>query len=477
MKIFIRALQNAAKKFPKRHVLAIAAVSSCVALALTLVPGEDAQAKRTEIPLSLTDIDNPTPASAKHGLNPASDAPAPKAIVPDIASSQNNSNDPYVDTAMHLPVIAWERTKVRSGDTLSGIFSRQGLSAGTLQRILRSSEHGKALADIRPGQTMVFGRLNGELQGLKYVRNRLESIEYTRTDKGFISQEVVRTPDIHHAHAAGTIKYSLFHSAAEAGLTDNMTMQLAQIFGWDIDFVQDIRNGDAFNLVYEEKYLDGERIGYGRILAATFTNRDKTLKAIYYTDSKGDGDYYTPEGKSMRKSFIRTPVDFTRISSRFNPNRLHPVFKTKRPHRGVDYAAPTGTPIKASGDGVIKFAGRQNGFGNVVYIQHPNNIVTVYGHQSRIAKGMRKGVRVKQGQTIGYVGMTGWATGPHLHYEFRVNGVHRNPLTVKLPDATPLAKSEMAHFKRLTQTMLAELEQKSGTLLASAEENSHVTTQ
>ncbi|MTI13181.1 OapA family protein [Sansalvadorimonas verongulae] len=482
MNILLRALQTAAKNFPTRHALVLAAASSCIALSLVFIPGKDAQAKRTEIPSSLSDADTASLKDAEKILSSAGEVPdssvAPNAIVPDVAGkpAQTSGKD-YTDTNLHHPVIAWERTKVRAGDTLSAIFSRERLSAGTLQRILRTSEHGNTLADIRPGQAIVFGRVNGELQGLKYVRNRLESIEFTRTDNGFISEEVVRTPEIRLAHSTATIRNSLFHAGAKAGLSDNMTMRLANIFAWDIDFVQGIRDGDTFNLVFEEKYLDGEKIGYGNILAATFTNRGTTHKAIYYTDSKGNSDYYTPDGKSMRKSFIRTPVEFTRISSRFNLNRVHPLFKTKRPHRGVDYAAPTGTPIKASGDGIIKLAGRQKGYGNVVYIQHPNNIVTVYAHQSRIAKGIRKGVRVKQGQTIGYVGMTGWATGPHLHYEFRINGTHRNPLTVKLPDATPLAKAEMSAFKRQTQIMLAELEQKSGTLLASAEENSNVTTQ
>ena len=225
-------------------------------------------------------------------------------------------------------------------------------------------------------------------------KNRLESVVFSINDD-YSSQKVIREPEVRRAYARGVIDDSLFMAATRAGLTDSMTMKLASIFGWDIDFVMDIRKGDSFNLVYEEKFLDGERIGYGSILAATFTNRDTVLEAVYYTDSKGNSDYYTPAGKSMRKSFIRTPVDFTRISSPFNPNRLHPIFKTKRPHRAVDYAAPTGTPIKSAGDGVVKFAGRQNGYGNVVIIKHPNNIETLYAHQSRVARGFKKGTARK----------------------------------------------------------------------------------
>ena len=462
-----RMLHLAAQNFPRRHFLAIAGIMVFTAFVLAMVPGEDAQAKRTEIPLPLTEIDEP---SLEMALM------AEKALLAETASQQSTPEQSSASESNS--VIAWQNTKIRSGDNLSDIFSRQSISAATLQHLLKS-KHGRALEKIRPGQTIVFGRLNGELHGLKYIRNRLESIEYIRADSGFDSREVIREPEIRRAYASATIKNSLFIAATNAGLTDNITMRLANIFGWDIDFVMDIREGDSFHLVYEEKYLDGARIGYGDILAATFTNRGKTVEAVHYVDSSGNGDYYTPEGKSMRKSFIRTPVDFTRISSPFNPNRLHPIFKTKRPHRGVDYAAPTGTPIKASGDGVVHFSGRQKGFGNVVFIKHANNIMTVYAHQNRIARGLRKGQRVKQGQVIGYVGQTGWATGPHLHYEFRVNGVHRNPLTIKLPDAEPLPKREMVNFQQVTKVMLAELEKHSATLLAAADggDASNVTTQ
>ncbi len=461
MNIFKRMLQTAAQHFPRRHVLAIACMTSGIGIILAVVPGEDAQAKRTEIPLALTSVeDNTREVLLK-----------PQAIQNHTSSRSNNEQAGFANPTAHnsKTVIAWEKVKVRSGDTLSDIFKRQSLSATTLHMILNTTEHGKQLIRIRPGQVVYFGRTNGELKELKYVRNRLETVVYTMSGNNYSSIKVIREPEIRHTYARATIDNSLFLAASAAGLPDSMTMKLAGIFGWDIDFVMDIRAGDSFNLLYEEKYLDGERIGFGNILAATFRNRGKVVKAIYYTDSKGNSDYYTPNGKSMRKSFIRTPVDFTRISSAFNPNRLHPIFKTKRPHRAVDYAAPTGTPIKAAGDGVVKFSGRQKGYGNVVFINHPNNITTVYAHQSRIARGLRKGQRVKQGQTIGYVGQTGWATGPHLHYEFRVNGQHRNPLTIKLPDAKPLPTSEIDGFRQVTRVILAELDRRTGTLLAATD--------
>ncbi len=393
---------------------------------------------------------------------------------------QNNAFEPEISIferedesgseLLQQPTILWESITIRSGDTLSSIFSRNQIGATALHEILRTS-HGAMLAKIQPGQIIKLGMLNGKLQALQYQRTKLEKIEYTRTESGFLSTKITRAPDIRHVQTSGIIENSLFIAATNAGLTDNMTMQLVDIFGWDVDFVMDIREGDSFNLVYEEKYLDNKKIGYGDILAATFTNRDQTLEAIRYEDSTGNAEYYSPNGESMRKSFIRTPVDFTRISSKFNPNRLHPIFKTKRPHKAVDYAAATGTPIKAAGDGVVQFSGKQNGYGNVVFIKHPNNVVTVYAHQSRIARNLRKGQRVKQGQVIGYVGQTGWATGPHLHFEFRVNGIHRNPLTVKLPNAKPLHKKEMGKFNLLADKLLAELKANSVTMLASTDES------
>jgi murein DD-endopeptidase MepM/ murein hydrolase activator NlpD len=250
-------------------------------------------------------------------------------------------------------------------------------------------------------------------------------------------------------------------------------MELAQIFGWDIDFALDIRKGDQFRVLYEEKYLDGEKIGEGNILAAEFTNNGDTFAAVRYTDSNGDTNYYTPDGRSMRKAFLRSPVDFRRISSGFKRERYHPVLGVKRPHRGTDYAAKTGTPIKASGDGKVIWRGTKGGYGKTIIIQHGGNITTLYAHMSKYNSKVTSGSRVKQGQTIGYVGMTGTATGPHLHYEFRLNGVHKNPVTVKLPDAQPIANKELAKFKADTSQLIAELQMKAVEQLADASLNSN----
>jgi murein DD-endopeptidase MepM/ murein hydrolase activator NlpD len=257
--------------------------------------------------------------------------------------------------------------------------------------------------------------------------------------------------------AHGIIDSSLFESGVEAGLSDKLIMNIAGIFAWDVDFVLDIRGGDHYYVQWEEIWQDGEFVTDGEIVVAEFNNDGRQHQAIRFVDDNGRSDYYTPEGNSVRKAFLRSPVDF-RVSSSFNPNRLHPVLKTRRPHRGVDYAAPNGTPIKAAGDGKVIFRGVKSGYGNVVILQHGGNITTLYAHMSRFASSARTGSRVRQGQTIGYVGATGMVTGAHLHYEYRLNGVHRNPRTVKLPQAEPIAEKYREQFLAAAHPILRELE-------------------
>jgi murein DD-endopeptidase MepM/ murein hydrolase activator NlpD len=235
-------------------------------------------------------------------------------------------------------------------------------------------------------------------------------------------------------------------------------MQLVAIYGWDIDFALDIRKGDKFKLIYEEKFKDDIKVSEGPILAAEFVNNKTSFKAVRYSLPEGNSDYFSETGASMRKAFIRTPLNFTRISSTFSLNRKHPVLNTIRAHKGVDYAAPSGTPVKAAGDGTITSIGRNGGYGRVIEIRHGGTYSTLYAHLSNYAKGLKKGSRVKQGQTVGYVGMSGLATGPHLHYEFRVNGVHRNPLTVQLPKADSIPDDLLVDFKDKSAPLLAQLE-------------------
>jgi murein DD-endopeptidase MepM/ murein hydrolase activator NlpD len=237
-----------------------------------------------------------------------------------------------------------------------------------------------------------------------------------------------------------------------------MTMELAGIFGWDIDFALDIRKGDQFTVLYEELYLDGERIGNGDILAAEFINQGRRYQAVRYTDAGGKTDFYSLDGKSMRKAFLRTPVEFSRISSGFSLGRKHPILNKIRAHKGVDYAAATGTPIKATSNGKIVHRGKKGGYGNTIIIQHGTKYSTLYAHMSKFRGGLKTGSHVKQGQVIGYIGSSGLATGPHLHYEFRVDGVHRDPLKVKLPGSEPLDSKYLADFSRKAESLLAQLD-------------------
>jgi murein DD-endopeptidase MepM/ murein hydrolase activator NlpD len=278
---------------------------------------------------------------------------------------------------------------------------------------------------------------------------------------GPFSAEVVATPvEVRESRAQGTIDSSLFVAARAAGVSPEIILRLANdIFGWDIDFALDIQPGDRFSVIYEQKFRDGEYIGDGRILAADFVNAGTTHRAVYYESTDGKiADYFTPDGRSMRRQFLRAPLDFTRISSNFDPRRRHPIMNMIRAHKGVDYAAPTGTIIKAAGDGRVSFVGTKGGYGRAVIIEHGGGISTLYGHMSRFVRGLNSGERVKQGSTIGYVGSSGAATGPHLHYEYRVNGLHKNPRTVSLPDAAPIPDAYVAEFKSHSAAALARLD-------------------
>jgi len=348
---------------------------------------------------------------------------------------------------------------VRRGDNLSDIFSHSGISAQDLQMVLSAGDAAKQLRHLYPGDAIRFEQDDqGNLLSLVYEIDRTHSLSITKAGDGFTSRLLTQTPDTRIAHASAVVDSSLYLAAKNAGLPDGLIMELANIFGWDIDFALDIRSGDSFTVLYEQQYLNGEKIGDGDIIAAEFTNQGKTYRAVRYETSDGHSDYYTPDGKSMRKAFLRTPVEFTRISSRFNLHRRHPILNRIRAHKGVDYAAPTGTPVRATGDGKVIWRARKGGYGNVIMLQHGRKYQTVYAHLSRYARHVHRGGYVKQGQIIGYVGMTGLATGPHLHYEFHVNGVYRNPLTVKLPEAAPIATRYKADFTAKTRPLLAQLD-------------------
>ncbi len=362
----------------------------------------------------------------------------------------------------------WVELRVRSGDSLATLMERQGVRSADWLALTRIANYGQQFNRLYPGDTMriQLGE-EGRLQGVYRPIDEHNSLLVQRDKNGALQPQLIAYDlerRIHHA--SGRIRSSLFFAGREAGLSDAMTMELANIFAWDIDFALDIREGDSFTMLYEAFYRDGERVRTGNVLAAEFNNRNRRFRAIRFTDPEGNTDYYTPEGNSVRREFIRTPVDFTRISSRFNPNRRHPILNRIRAHRGVDYAAPRGTPIKAAGDGRIIHRGPHGGYGNTIIIEHAGRYTTLYAHMNGFARGIGKGTRVRQGQVIGYVGDTGLATAPHLHYEFRVDGVHKDPLKVDLPSAKPLAADYHNEFRVTAEPLLAQLDVVHRTLVA-----------
>lgn len=379
------------------------------------------------------------------------------------------------DLAALTPIESWKTHKIQSGENLSLIFAREGIDKQVLNQILNSSEAGEKLATVRSGKTMKFLFDNaGQLQKLSYQLNRLDSIEVTRDNKGFEARKHSRPVERRIAHAHAVIHSSLFADAKSAGLTDKTIMDIVNIFSWDIDFAKALNPGDEITVIYERLFIDGEFIASGNVLAVDFINRGKSHTALRFEDENGSTAYYTPDGNSLRRAFLKTPVEFARISSHFNLHRRHPVLNRIRAHKGVDYAAATGTPVRTTGDGTVVFRGRKGGYGRVVIVQHGKKYSTLYAHLSKFSSGASKGAQVSQGQTIGYVGKSGLATGPHLHYEFRIDGRHQNPLTVKLPNTLPLEADKLAEFKSSASILLGQLElYRSTVLLAQAEPPTH----
>lgn len=465
-------LSRYASNFRLRHIhwIALGAAVFC-GTALLSYTGSDAEAKRTtelsqgidlpSIPPGVSAIDQPviqqSDTDISDNIVTASITPASQEPLDDV------QHPPSAQAAVPAPGLTdnqhWKQVTVSKGDNLALIFSRSGINARDLHAVMTLGAAVNTLKRIHPGQVLnLRADADGHLQELRYEESATLGLHVNREGDGFVATTIHRIPDREVAHASAVIDSSLFMAGQKAHLPDSMIMDLAGIFGWDIDFALDIREGDRFTVLYDELYLDGERIGEGHILAAEFVNQGQIFRAVRYTDADGRTDYYSPDGHSLRKAFLRTPVEFSRISSGFSLGRFHPILNRIRAHKGVDYAAPTGTPIKATGDGRVVFRGIKGGYGNVVVIQHGSTYSTLYGHMSRFAKGINTGTRVRQGQTIGYVGMTGLATGPHLHYEFRVNGTHRNPLTVKFPDAQPIDKRFRHDFDQKVENLLAQLD-------------------
>jgi murein DD-endopeptidase MepM/ murein hydrolase activator NlpD len=394
----------------------------------------------------------------------ASPSLAPRASVGAAPAPQLASN-PALDGAQ----LAFSTIDVivTRNDTLDRIFRHLKLDLADLAS-LRSLPGARANLDtLRPGESLHFVHRDGQLVGLERRLNESETLKVSRDEQGLRADVLQNALDLKPRTIRGTIDSSLFEAVEAAGGHDQTAVQLADIFGWDIDFVLDVRPGDEFVVSYNEIWRAGSYLKDGPIEAAEFVNQGREYRAVRYASPQAGSHYYTPDGKSLHKAFLRAPVEFTRVSSRFNSARYHPILNLIRAHKGVDYAAPIGTPVHAAGDGVVKFAGVAGGYGNMVQIEHSRSIVTVYGHLSRFARGTHVGEHVTQGQVIAYVGMTGLATGPHLHYEYRVNGVFKNPQTVVLPGAEPIDPRLKADFIAQSAPRLAALDPPLGPMLVS----------
>jgi murein DD-endopeptidase MepM/ murein hydrolase activator NlpD len=323
---------------------------------------------------------------------------------------------------------------------------------------LRNDSSARALYQLRPGSALrVATSEDGRLTALRFMTPNGELLTIGRTASGFVAEREAPQGDVRVTMRMGEIQSSLFAAADDAGLPDSITLALADVFAGDIDFYHDLRRGDRFIVLYETRYVDGQPAGVGRILAAEFVNRGIAVHAFLWRQPDGTEGYYDETGRSSRKAFLRSPMEFSRITSGFTQARFHPVLHTMRAHQGTDFAAPEGTPVHVTADGVVMTAGEMNGYGNVVMIKHDGRYSTVYAHLSRFAEGVREGSRVRQGETLGYVGQTGWATGPHLHYEIRIDNEPQDALTVALPIATNVPDDQRAEFANAIAPYVGEL--------------------
>jgi murein DD-endopeptidase MepM/ murein hydrolase activator NlpD len=366
--------------------------------------------------------------------------------VPDLAIS-DDPQDRY-----------WREERVQRGDTIGSLLARASVDDAEAMEFLRTDAAARPLYQLRPGRALKVATDDaGRLTGLRFQTASGETLSVTRSASGLSVERRVPPDDVRTTLRSGEIQSSLFAAADDAGLPDSITLALADVFGGDIDFYHDLRRGDRFIVLYETRYVDGEPAGTGRILAAEFVNRGIALHAFLWRAPDGTEGYYDETGRSSRKAFLRSPMEFSRITSGFTQARFHPVLHEMRAHRGTDFAAPMGTPVRVTADGVVELAGQQNGYGNVVIVRHDSTYSTLYAHLSRFGDDVRSGSRVSQGDTIGYVGQTGWATGPHLHYELRVAGEPQDALTVALPMATPVSETQRATFAASIEPLAGEL--------------------
>jgi murein DD-endopeptidase MepM/ murein hydrolase activator NlpD len=374
-------------------------------------------------------------------------APSPDAQVLLSRTSSIESLPIPAEALLPSPASYIREERFQRGDTLSAFLSRLGVADGEAGSLARQ----KALQALRPGYNVAAEvSAEGRLVALSFLTARDTLVQISREGEELRSSEERAALYTQVAMKSSVVQSSLFAASDSAGIPDGVAMQLADIFGAEIDFHRDLRKGDQFTVVYELHHLAGRPVRAGRVLAAEFSSRGKTYRAVHY----GNG-YYAPNGNNLRKAFLRAPLEFSRVSSGFGL-RVHPIAKAWRAHQGIDYAAPTGTRVRAVGGAVVEYAGPRGGYGNTVILRHPGQYSTVYAHLSRIA--VKRGARVDQNDTIGFVGQSGWATGPHLHYEFRINGQSRNPMSIAMPAASPVPAAELAAFQANAAPLIARLE-------------------
>jgi len=484
----LKKLLELFQNLPKLHRSIIIA-SSCFLLLLLILPSSDDNELSEDI-----QVGQRIQIALPESIVPAGTAPTQSALpqqtitkknnkieteqLPSLANKQTTQQDgslasgmlkkkvKIADTLEELANLSWQTVKVRSGDSLALILKRLGFSAQTTYAVSTAKgKDSKLLKKLNVGDKLrVASNEEQQLAALEYPLSKTDTLFINLVGDSYQSHMETKQVEIREGFSYGTITSSFWNAGVSAGLNDSQIINFANTFGWDIDFALDIREGDSFHVTFEKKYIEGEYIGTGNILAAEITNQGEVFQAIRFTDN----EYYSPDGKSMRKAFLRAPVNFKYISSSFKRNRRHPVTKRVQSHNGIDYAAKRGTPVVAAGNGKVTQAGYSKYNGYYVFIQHGNGIVTKYLHFYK-RPSVKKGQRVKQNQTIGYVGATGLAAGPHLHYEFLLNGVHRNPRTVKLPDAKPIAKKYKAEFTLLAGKRLEALSGAKNALLSTQE--------
>lgn len=398
-------------------------------------------------------------------------------IAPDTTTDHVARREVVENVAVSLPAAAhateqetyWREERIQRGDSMGSLLARLAIEDVGAVAYLRSARNLRALQQLVPGRTVrAITSGEGRLIALRYLTADGTELVVKRDGDKFVSAEQQPASNVQVLMTSGEIETSLFAATDAAGLSDGVATQLSEIFSGEMDFHRDLRPGDRFSVVYEGVYADGELVRTGRILAAEFVNRGRSVRAVYFQDGHGEGSYYTPSGRNVRGQFLLSPLEFSRITSGFSTARLHPVLNVLRAHKGVDYAAPIGSKVRATADGTVEFAAVRGGYGKVVVLNHKGEYSTVYGHLSGFASGVHPGQRVHQGDVIGFVGMTGLATGPHLHYEFLVHGVHHDPLGDAMPAGAPIVGSAYQDFRRATEPLLARLEMIRGANLAAA---------